>query len=140
MTGMVNPAVVPADVLLEGPPQIPFAGDQHQVGDLDPGGEPEPIRVSVPTGCGRARPEHRSARPGPCSAPTSGPRVSATRCRCTCASATSDERRPAPLPRPMRALRFTEFGRPAEALASAQVAVPPVTPDESLVQVHPINA
>jgi NADPH:quinone reductase-like Zn-dependent oxidoreductase len=36
----------------------------------------------------------------------------------------------------MRALRFTEFGTRAEALASAQVALPPVTPDESLVQVH----
>jgi Berberine and berberine like/Alcohol dehydrogenase GroES-like domain len=43
---------------------------------------------------------------------------------------------PAPPPGTMRALRFTEFGTPAEALASAQVALPPVTPDESLVQVH----
>ncbi len=36
----------------------------------------------------------------------------------------------------MRTLRFTEFGTLAEALASAQVALPPVIPDESLVKVH----
>jgi len=36
----------------------------------------------------------------------------------------------------MRALRFTEFGTPAGALASAKAALPPVTPDESLAQVH----
>jgi hypothetical protein len=31
---------------------MPFTGDQHQVGDLEPGGEHEPFRVSVRTGCG----------------------------------------------------------------------------------------
>jgi hypothetical protein len=35
MTSTLSPAV-PANVLSEGPPQMPLAGDQHQVGDLDP--------------------------------------------------------------------------------------------------------
>jgi hypothetical protein len=38
MTSILSPAV-PAGVLGEGPPQMPFTGDQQQVGDLDPGGE-----------------------------------------------------------------------------------------------------
>jgi hypothetical protein len=48
MTGILSPAV-PADVLGESPPQVPFTGDQHQVGDLDPRGEHKPFRVSVRT-------------------------------------------------------------------------------------------
>jgi hypothetical protein len=51
MTGILSPAV-PAGVLGEGPPPMPFTGDQQQVGDLDPGGEHEPFRASVHTGCG----------------------------------------------------------------------------------------
>jgi hypothetical protein len=63
MTGILSPAV-PAGVLGEGPPQVRFAGDQHQVGDLDPGGEHEPFRVSVRTAAGRERPGLFGA-PGP---------------------------------------------------------------------------
>lgn len=51
MTGILSPAVL-ADVLGEGPPQMPLTGDHQQVGDLDPGGEHEPFRVSVRAGCG----------------------------------------------------------------------------------------
>jgi hypothetical protein len=38
MTGILSPAV-PAGVPGEGPPPMPLAGDQHQVGHLDLGGE-----------------------------------------------------------------------------------------------------
>jgi hypothetical protein len=38
MTGILSPAV-PAGVPGEGPPQMPLAGDQHQISHLDPGGE-----------------------------------------------------------------------------------------------------
>jgi NADPH:quinone reductase len=43
---------------------------------------------------------------------------------------------PMPLPGTMRALRFTQFGTPAQALTSADVPVPPVTAAESVVRVH----
>ena len=36
MTGILSPAV-PGDVLGEGPPQMPFTGDQQRVGDLTHG-------------------------------------------------------------------------------------------------------
>ena len=135
MTGILSPAV-PADVLGEGPPQMPFTRDQQQVGDLDPGGEDEPFRVSVRTGCGagaartvrRAR-AHAGRRP---LGRESLPRDVAVRVLQRLAMSAA----PATPPGTMRALRFTEFGTPAEALASAQVALPPVIPDESLVQVH----
>src|SRR5258705_2044851 len=67
----------------------------------------------------------------------SGPRVTATRDVAVRAlQRLAMSAAPAPLPGTMRAaLRFTEFGTPAEALASGQVALPPVAPDESLVQV-----
>jgi hypothetical protein len=42
-------------VLGENRPQVPFAEDQHPVGDLGPGGEDEPFGVSV----GRHRRLHR---------------------------------------------------------------------------------
>jgi len=36
---------------------MPLAGDQQQVGHLDPGSEHKPFRVSVRTAAGRERPE-----------------------------------------------------------------------------------
>ncbi len=56
MTGILSPAV-PAGVPGDGPPQMPLAEDQQQVGHLDPGGEHKPFRVSVRTAAGRERPE-----------------------------------------------------------------------------------
>ncbi len=56
MTGIPSPAV-PVGVPGGGPPQMPLAGDQQRVGDLDPGGEHKPFRVSVRTAAGRERPE-----------------------------------------------------------------------------------
>jgi hypothetical protein len=44
-------------VLGENRPQVPFAEDQHPVGDLGPGGEDEPFGVSV-----RARTAGRDLR------------------------------------------------------------------------------
>ncbi len=53
MTGILSPAV-PAGVPGEGPPQMPLAGDQHQIGHLDPGGErsatPPPSSFPATTG------------------------------------------------------------------------------------------
>jgi hypothetical protein len=43
---------------------------------------------------------------------------------------------PAPLPDTMRALRFTRYRAPAEALATTQAPLPTLTPGESLVEVH----
>ena len=40
-------SVVVAAVLGENRSQVPFAEDQHPVGDLGPGGEDEPFGVSV---------------------------------------------------------------------------------------------
>jgi hypothetical protein len=56
MTGILSPAA-PAGVPGAGLPQMPLAGDQQQVGHLDPGGEHKPFRVSVRTAAGRERPE-----------------------------------------------------------------------------------
>ena len=44
---MGSPSVVMALVLSQDRPQVPFAEDQHPVGDLRPGGEDEPFRMSV---------------------------------------------------------------------------------------------
>ena len=44
---MGPPPVVMALVLGQDRPQMPFAEDQHPVGDLRPGGEHEPFRISV---------------------------------------------------------------------------------------------
>jgi NADPH2:quinone reductase len=43
---------------------------------------------------------------------------------------------PTALPESMRALRFAQFGTPAEVLTNAHVPLPPVTPGESLVRVE----
>jgi len=40
-------AVVMTDVLVKCPAEVPFAKDQHAVGDLAPDGEHEPLRVRV---------------------------------------------------------------------------------------------
>jgi hypothetical protein len=40
---------------------------------------------------------------------------------------------PAPLPDAMRALRFTRYGTPAEALATTQAPLPAVAPGQLLV-------
>ena len=42
----------------------------------------------------------------------------------------------APLPDTMRALRFTRYGTPAEALATTRAPLPTLTPGESLVELH----
>ena len=44
---MGPPPVVMALVLGQDRPQMPFAEDEHLVGDLCPGGEHEPFRVSA---------------------------------------------------------------------------------------------
>ena len=44
---MRAPPVVVDLVLGQDRPQMPFAEDQHLVGDLGPGGEHEPFRISV---------------------------------------------------------------------------------------------
>ena len=44
---MRAPSVVMALVLDQDRPQMPFAEDQHPVGDLRPGGEHEPFGISV---------------------------------------------------------------------------------------------
>src|SRR5215469_5509710 len=44
---MRAPAVVAGLVLGQDRPQVPFAEDEHLVGDLGPGGEHEPFRVSL---------------------------------------------------------------------------------------------
>ncbi len=46
MTGILSPALA-ADLLGEGPPQMPLAGDQPRVGDLDPSGEHKPFSASA---------------------------------------------------------------------------------------------
>jgi hypothetical protein len=51
MTGNLSPAV-PAGVPGEGPPQMPLAGDQQQVGNLDPRDKHKPFRVSLRTAAG----------------------------------------------------------------------------------------
>jgi len=54
---MGSPSVVMALVLSQDRPQVPFAEDQHPVGDLRPGGEHEPFGISV-----RARAPGRDLR------------------------------------------------------------------------------
>src|SRR5690348_6710928 len=44
---MGPPPVVMGRVLIQDGPQMPLAEDQHPVGDLGPGGEHEPFRISV---------------------------------------------------------------------------------------------
>ena len=44
---MRAPPVVMGRVLGQDRPQMPFAEDQHPVGDLRPGGEHEPFRITV---------------------------------------------------------------------------------------------
>ena len=44
---MWSPPVVVPLVLGQDRPQMPFAEDQHPVGELGPGGEHEPFRISV---------------------------------------------------------------------------------------------
>src|ERR1700745_2018335 len=44
---MGSPPVVMALILGQDRPQMPLAEDEHLVGDLGPGGEHEPFRVSV---------------------------------------------------------------------------------------------
>ena len=44
---MGAPPVVMALILGQDRPQMPLAEDEHPVGDLGPGGEHEPFRVSV---------------------------------------------------------------------------------------------
>ena len=44
---MGPPPVVVGSVLVQDGPQMPLAEDQHPVGDLGPGGELEPFRVTV---------------------------------------------------------------------------------------------
>ena len=44
---MGSPPVVMALVLGQDRPQVPFAEDEHPVGDLGPGGENEPFRVRI---------------------------------------------------------------------------------------------
>ena len=44
---MRPPPVVMALVPGQDRPEVPFAEDQHPVGDLGPGGEHEPFRISV---------------------------------------------------------------------------------------------
>jgi hypothetical protein len=61
------PPVLMALVLGQDRPQVPFAEDQHPVGDLRPGGEHEPFRITVGArspGAGSSRPRYRH-RPGP---------------------------------------------------------------------------
>jgi len=47
LAAMGAPPVVVGGVLGQDRPQMPLAEDQHPVGDLGPGGEHEPFRVSV---------------------------------------------------------------------------------------------
>ena len=70
-------SVVVPGVLGQDRPQVPFAEDQHPVGDLGPGGEHEPFGVGVrarapgrdlhhlDTGAGQDRVEGRGELPGP---------------------------------------------------------------------------
>ena len=44
---MGSPSVVMDLVLGQDRPQMPFAEDEHPVGELGPGGEHEPFRISV---------------------------------------------------------------------------------------------
>jgi hypothetical protein len=44
---MGSPSVVVPDILGQDQPQMPLAEDQHPVGDLGPGGEHEPFRISI---------------------------------------------------------------------------------------------
>jgi hypothetical protein len=44
---MGPPAVVVGRVLIQDRPQMPLAEDQHLVGELGPGGEHEPFRITV---------------------------------------------------------------------------------------------
>jgi len=46
---MWPPSVVVGGVLGQDRPQVPLAEDQHAVGDLGPGGEHEPFRITVRT-------------------------------------------------------------------------------------------
>ena len=47
---MGSTSVVMARVLGQDRPQMPFAEDQHPVGDLGPGGEHEPFRIAFARG------------------------------------------------------------------------------------------
>jgi hypothetical protein len=47
---MGAPSVVVGRILGQDRPQVPLAEDQHPVGDLGPGGEHEPFRISVRAG------------------------------------------------------------------------------------------
>ena len=74
---MGAPSVVVGRVLVQDRPQVPLAEDQHPVGDLGPGGEHEPFRISVrspapgrdlhglDTSRGEGRVERRGELPGP---------------------------------------------------------------------------
>ena len=74
---MGPPYVVMGLVLGQDRPQMPFTEDQHPVGDLGPGGEHEPFRISVrlraarrdlhhlDTGTGQDRVKGRGELPGP---------------------------------------------------------------------------
>jgi len=74
---MGSPSVVMDLVLGQDRPQMPFAEDEHPVGELGPGGEHEPFRMSVrswapgrdlhglDTGTGQDRVERRGELPGP---------------------------------------------------------------------------
>jgi hypothetical protein len=74
---MGAPPVVMGLVLGQDRPQVPFAEDEHPVGDLSPGGEHEPFRVSVrarasgrdlhylDTGIGQDRVKRCGELPGP---------------------------------------------------------------------------
>jgi len=74
---MGSPPVVMGRVLVQDRAQVPLAEDQHPVGDLGPGGEHEPFRVSVrprtpgrdlhghDSGIGQDRVERRGELPGP---------------------------------------------------------------------------
>ena len=74
---MRSPPVVMGLILGQDRPQVPLAEDEHPVGDLGPGGEHEPFRISVRLrvpgpdlhylhpGAGKYRVERLGELPGP---------------------------------------------------------------------------
>jgi len=46
-TSVGSPPIVMGRVFAQNRPQVPSAEDEHPVGDLGPGGEHEPFRISV---------------------------------------------------------------------------------------------
>ena len=106
---MGAPSVVVGLVLGQDRPQMPLAEDQHPVGDLRPGGEHEPFRISV-----------RAGAPGgifTASIPASARTASNDAVNCPARSRTRNRKPVARSPRSIRRLRICWTVRSPSGLA-----------------------